>query len=93
MKIFKRVFAVALFLSAVFSGTVLSFAAESVQAVKKEVQKSEMFIADKNGTMYHRKYCPMLLKTKEADRVVYKSAAKAEAAGYAPCGLCVPEKN
>lgn len=45
-------------------------------------------VASKSGTKYHLESCPGANSIKEANRLVFASAAAARAAGYTPAANC-----
>ncbi len=46
------------------------------------------FVASKNGSSYHRPDCPGAKQIKEENRLWFKTAEEAKAAGYKPAGNC-----
>ncbi|MBF0504617.1 MAG: hypothetical protein HQL14_05890 [Candidatus Omnitrophica bacterium] len=48
------------------------------------------FIGNKDSKTFHTDTCPMVKLMKDANKVVFKTAADAIKAGYAPCKKCTP---
>ena len=89
----RRLLATSLVLAGFFSlvAAPLSAAAETAKKdAKANDQKEEIFLADKNGADYHKKWCPLLLKIKQENRVTFKSKKEAERKGFSPCQMCMP---
>ncbi len=78
----------------------LVFLSSSVAAVdkkkappKEEAEVMQDFVGVQETKAYHKPACPGLWFVPQEKRIPFKSAKKAEAAGYFPDGLCVPERN
>jgi len=48
------------------------------------------YVGSKNSNKYHYPTCRWARKIKPANLVTFKSAQKAQAAGYVPCKVCKP---
>lgn len=57
----------------------------SVAAVTTTAPVSDAeFVASKNSTLYHYKTCPSVSRISPANKVTFKTAQEAEAAGFSP---------
>jgi hypothetical protein len=45
-------------------------------------------VASKNSKEYHWPVCKLAQRIKPKDRITFKSAKEAQAAGYVPCKVC-----
>jgi methylphosphotriester-DNA--protein-cysteine methyltransferase len=48
------------------------------------------FVASKKSNKYHRPTCAYAQKIRPENRVVFKDAKEAQAAGYVACKICKP---
>jgi len=47
-------------------------------------------VASKKSNKYHRPTCQYAQKIKPENRITFKDAKEAQAAGYVPCKVCKP---
>ncbi len=50
----------------------------------------EKYCGNKNSKVFHRPDCTSISKTKEENRVYFKSREECVSSGYKPCGRCNP---
>jgi methylphosphotriester-DNA--protein-cysteine methyltransferase len=51
---------------------------------------SAQFVGSKNSNKYHKQECQWAQRISESNRIEFKSAEDAIAAGYQPCKVCSP---
>jgi len=58
----------------------------------RAVPYDQSYIGSKVTLEYHTATCAIGQSIQLPDRMLFKSAAEAEAAGYRPCSTCIPAK-
>jgi len=56
-------------------------------------QQEKLFVGSKSSKKFHTMQCASGKKISEKNRVVFRTAAEAEKAGYKPCKICKPARK
>ena len=64
--------------------------ASVINAVQSQTVETGEVVVSKNGSKYHYSYCPGAKQIKEENKIVFKTPAAAETAGYTLANNCRP---
>jgi len=68
--------------------TVKGLVAEPREAAASDELPSTYYVASKSGEVYHLPHCSGAKRISEANKIIFKTKAEAEAAGYRPAQNC-----
>lgn len=64
---------------------------DETPAAAEAAQSDSRFVASKHGEKYHTADCRHAASIREENLITFDTAAAALAAGYEPCGVCLPD--